>query len=143
MPGDEIPDPNTTPPPPRDPGDPLLIIERVLVDSKERQRGMTVRGTILRTFRGPDDVLWALQSHYKLQKGVINTQSVFRFNDLDSANGVTFAIVGGDRQVQESSRHGDAAAGWAQQGGSHLQGLLIGWLAALFHRARSTALTHF
>jgi hypothetical protein len=49
--------------------------------------------------------LWALQSHYKLQKGVINTQSVFRFNEL--ATGVAFAIVG-DRQVKKA--HGTVAA---------------------------------
>jgi hypothetical protein len=74
-----------------------------LVGRKGRQRGtMTVRGTILRTFTGPDDVLWALQSHYKLQKGVINTQSVFRFNDLDSANEVTFAIVGGTGKFKKA-----------------------------------------
>jgi hypothetical protein len=49
LPGDEIPDPATDPT--RKPGDHLLIIERVLVDRKGRQRGtMTVRGTILRTF---------------------------------------------------------------------------------------------
>jgi hypothetical protein len=72
-PGDEIPDPATNSP--RKPGDDLLIIDRVLVDRKGRQRGtMTVRGTILRTFT-VNDALWALQGHYKLQKGVINTQS--------------------------------------------------------------------
>jgi hypothetical protein len=104
LPGDEIPPPN--PPPPRKPGDDLLIIERVLVDRKGRQRGtMTVRGTILRTFT-VDDALWALQGHYNLQKGVINTQSVFRFSEL--ATGVTFAIVGGDRQVQKA--HGTVTA---------------------------------
>jgi hypothetical protein len=57
-PGDEIPDPATNPP--RKPGDDLLIIERVLVDRKGRQRGMmTVRGTILRTFT-INDALWSL-----------------------------------------------------------------------------------
>lgn len=98
VPGDEIPDPATNPP--RDPGDDLLIIERPLVDRNGRQRGtMTVRGTILRNL-GNKNALWALQSHYKLQKGVINTQSVFRFNDLD--NGVTFAIVGGTGKFKKA-----------------------------------------
>ena len=51
---------------------------------------------------GEGNALWALQSRYKLQKGVINTQSVFRFNDLDSANGVTFAIVGGTGKFKKA-----------------------------------------
>ena len=77
MPGDEIPDPNTTP---------LLREIRATICSSLNGCWSTV---------GEGNALWALQSHYKLQKGVINTQSVFRFNDLDSANGVTFAMSGG------------------------------------------------
>jgi hypothetical protein len=50
--------------------------------------------------------LWALQGHYKLRRGVINTQSVFRFSDL--ANGVTFAIVGGTDRYMKA--HGTVAA---------------------------------
>jgi hypothetical protein len=102
--GDELPDPDTNPR--RKPGDYLLIIERVLVNRRGTQRGtMTVRGTILRTFTG-GDALWALQGHYKLRRGVINTQSVFRFNDLP--NGVTFAIVGGTGRYRKA--HGTVAA---------------------------------
>jgi hypothetical protein len=102
--GDEIPNPLSNPA--RNPGDPLLIIERVLVDRRGRQRGtMTVRGTILWNY-GAGDALWALQGNYKLRRGVINTQSVFRFSQL--ANGVTFAIVGGTDRYRKA--HGTVAA---------------------------------
>jgi hypothetical protein len=103
--GDEVPPPN--PPPPRNPGDDLLIIERVLVDRNGKDRGrLSVRGTILREF-GPNDALWSFQGNINiLKKGVINTQGVFRFPDI--ANGVTFAIVGGTGKF--SKAHGTVTA---------------------------------
>jgi hypothetical protein len=45
--GVEIPDPESVPPPPRNPGDQLLIIDRVLEDKNGNQRGTFV-------FRGGD-----------------------------------------------------------------------------------------
>jgi hypothetical protein len=84
---------------------------------------MTVRGTILRTFT-VDDALWALQGHYKLQKGVINTQSVFRFSEL--ATGVTFAIVGGPTSSRKLTVTVTARRIGSQPSGSHLQGLVGG-----------------
>jgi hypothetical protein len=59
--GDEIPDPLPaphTPRPPRNPGDDLLIIERVLVDRNGKDRGrLTVRGTIVRKIGLAGDAL--------------------------------------------------------------------------------------
>jgi hypothetical protein len=103
--GDEIPDPLTSPP--RNPGDDLLIIERVLVDRNGNDRGrLTVRGTIVRKIGLAGDALWSFQGNIKLKRGVINTQGVFQFSDL--ANGVTFAIVGGTGKYKKA--HGTVRA---------------------------------
>jgi hypothetical protein len=64
--GDEIPPP--LPPPKRNPGDDLLIIERVLVDRNGKDSGrLSVRGTILREF-GPNDALWSFQGNINIFK---------------------------------------------------------------------------
>jgi hypothetical protein len=104
--GDEIPDPATNPP--RNPGDDLLIIERVLVDRKGKDRGkLTVRGTIVRKIGLAGDALWSFQGNINIfGKGAINTQGVFQFGDL--ASGMTFAIVGGTGKYNKA--HGTATA---------------------------------
>jgi hypothetical protein len=109
--GDEIPDPLPaphTPRPPRNPGDDLLIIERVLVDRNGKDRGrLTVRGTIVRKIGLAGDALWSFQGNINIfEKGVINTQGVFQFSDI--ATGVTFAIVGGTRKYKKA--HGTVTA---------------------------------
>jgi len=71
---DEIPDPNpppSTPRPPRNPGGDPLIIERVLVDRKGKDRGrLTVRGTIVRTIGLAGDALWSFQGNINIFKKV-------------------------------------------------------------------------
>jgi hypothetical protein len=109
--GDEIPDPkppSPTPRPPRNPGDDLLIIERVLVDRKGKDRGrLTVRGTIVRKIGLDGDALWSFQGNINIfEKGVINTQGVFQFSDI--FDGVTFAIVGGTGKYKKA--HGTVTA---------------------------------
>jgi hypothetical protein len=49
-----------------------------------------------------NDLEVAFDATNKLDKGVINTQGVIRFNDLGSANGVTFAIVGGTGKYKKA-----------------------------------------
>jgi hypothetical protein len=55
---------------------------------------LTFRGVITKKFAA-DDLEVAFDATNKLDKGVINTQGVIRFNDFTLPNGVTFAIVGG------------------------------------------------
>jgi hypothetical protein len=59
------------------------------------------RCTIVRRFT-PDDLVVAFTATNKLNKGMINTQGVMRFNDLSSPNGVTFAIVCGTRRYKKA-----------------------------------------
>jgi hypothetical protein len=92
--GDELPDPDTNPT--RKPGDHWLIIERVLVDRRERQRGtFVVVGTVLQAVRNHDALtLIAFHATNKITgRGDISSQGVFRFRDF--AKPVTIAIVGG------------------------------------------------
>jgi hypothetical protein len=79
----------------------------VLVDRNGKDRGgLSVRGTILREF-GPNDALWSFQGNINIfNKGVTNTQGMFRFPDI--ANGVTFAIVGGTGKFKMA--HGTVTA---------------------------------
>ena len=108
--GTEVPDPDPPfpqPKPPNNVGDQILFIDVELEDKKGNLVGTLVsRCTIVQRF-AQNDVLVAFTATNKLNKGMINTQGVIRLNDFTLPNGVTFAIVGGDPQVQEGSRHGD------------------------------------
>jgi hypothetical protein len=98
--GVEIPDPSTNPP--RNPGDQILIIDRRLVDKQGNLRGsFTFRGVITKRFTA-NDLEVAFDATNKLDKGVINAQGVVRFTDFASANGVTWAIVGGTGKYKKA-----------------------------------------
>jgi hypothetical protein len=100
--GVETPDPNATPPPPDNPGDILLVVDRLLEDKHGNLRGTLVfRGVIIKKL-AKDDLVVAFDATNTLNKGVINTQGVIRFNDLGSPNGVTFAIVGGTGKYKKA-----------------------------------------
>jgi hypothetical protein len=90
----------------RNPGEQLLIINRVLVNRKGRRRAtFFVRGRIIQTFPPTDDAVMAFEGTNNLEKGVINTQGVIRFGDVVTTG--LFRHCRRDPQVQESSRQGD------------------------------------
>jgi hypothetical protein len=103
--GVEVPDPNPPSPQPKPPnnvGDQILFIDRQLEDKKGNLVGTLVsRCTIVQRF-AQDDVAEAFTATNKLNKGMINTQGVIRFNDFTLPNGVTFAIVGGTRKYKKA-----------------------------------------
>jgi hypothetical protein len=87
---------------PQEVGDELLFIDRELEDKKGNLVGTLVsRCTIVHRF-ARDDLVVAFTATNKLNKGMINTQGVMRFNDLLKPNGVTFAIVGGTRKYRKA-----------------------------------------
>jgi hypothetical protein len=91
--GVRIPDLMTNPP--NDPGDPLILVDRVLEDKNGNQRGTFVfRGVIVKRLAA-DDLVVAFDATNTFEKGVLNAQGVVRFNDFRLPNGVTWAIVGG------------------------------------------------
>jgi len=96
----EISDPNANPV--DVPGATFLFVDRLLEDTHGNLRGtLTFRGVITKKLAA-DDLEVAFDATNKLHKGVINTQGVIRFRDMDSANGVTFAIVGGTRRYKKA-----------------------------------------
>lgn len=103
--GIEVPDPNPPSPqtkPPNNVGDQILFIDRQLEDKKGNLVGTLVsRCTIVHRF-ARDDLVVAFTATNKLNKGMINTQGVIRFNDFALPNGVTFAIVGGTRKYKKA-----------------------------------------
>jgi hypothetical protein len=102
--GIEVPDPNlpSGPKPPNDVGDHILFIDRQLEDKKGNLVCTLVsRCTVVQRF-ARDDVVVAFTATNKLNKGMINTQGVIRFNDFTLPNGVTFAIVGGTRKYKKA-----------------------------------------
>jgi hypothetical protein len=102
--GIEVPDPNppSGPKPPNNVGDQILFIDRQLEDKKGNLVGTLVsRCTVVQRF-ARDDVVVAFTATNKLNKGMINTQGVIRFNDFTLPNGVTFAIVGGTRKYKKA-----------------------------------------
>jgi hypothetical protein len=87
---------------PQEVGDELLFIDRELEDKKGNLVGTLVsRCTIVHRF-ARDDLVVAFTATNKLNKGMINTQGVIRFNDFALPNGVTFAIVGGTRKYKKA-----------------------------------------
>jgi hypothetical protein len=83
-------------------GDQILFIDRQLEDKKGNLVGTLVsRCTIVQRF-AQDDLVVAFTATNKLNKGMINTQGVIRFNDFTLPNGVTFAIVGGTRKYKKA-----------------------------------------
>jgi Allene oxide cyclase barrel like domain len=103
--GIEVPDPNPPHPqlpPPHNVGDQILFIDRELEDRRGNLVGTLVsRCTIVHRFT-KDDLVVAFTATNKLNKGMINTQGVIRFNDFGLPNGVTFAIVGGTRRYKKA-----------------------------------------
>jgi hypothetical protein len=103
--GTEVPEPHPPSPqttPPHNVGDQILFIDRQLEDKKGNLVGTLVsRCTIVQRF-AQDDVVVAFTATNKLNKGMINTQGVIRFNDFTLPNGVTFAIVGGTRKYKKA-----------------------------------------
>jgi hypothetical protein len=103
--GIEVPDPNPPHPqlpPPHNVGDQILFIDRELEDRRGNLVGTLVsRCTIVHRFT-KDDLVVAFTANNKLNKGMINTQGVIRFNDFALPNGVTFAIVGGTRRYKKA-----------------------------------------
>jgi hypothetical protein len=94
--------PSPLPKPPNNVGDQILFIDRQLEDKKGNLVGTLVsRCTIVQRF-AQDDVVVAFTATNKLNKGMINTQGVIRFNDFTLPNGVTFAIVGGTRKYKKA-----------------------------------------
>jgi hypothetical protein len=94
--------PSPLPKPPHNVGDQILFIDRQLEDKKGNLVGTLVsRCTIVQRF-AQDDVVVAFTATNKLNKGMINTQGVIRFNDFTLPNGVTFAIVGGTRKYKKA-----------------------------------------
>jgi hypothetical protein len=86
---------------PQEVGDELLIIDRQLEDRNGNLVGTFVsRCTIVGFAQG--DLVVAFTATNKLNKGMINTQGVIRFNDFTLPNGVTFAIVGGTRKYKKA-----------------------------------------
>ena len=85
--GIEVPDPDPPSPlpkPPHNVGDQILFIDRQLEECANQVSLLVVsRCTIV-------------------QRGMINTQGVIRFNDFTLPNGVTFAIVGGTRRYKKA-----------------------------------------
>jgi hypothetical protein len=87
---------------PQEVGDELLFIDRELEDKKGNLVGTLVsRCTIVHRF-ARDDLVVAFTATNKLNKGILNTQGVIRFNDFTLPNGVTFAIVGGTRKYKKA-----------------------------------------
>jgi hypothetical protein len=83
-------------------GDQVLIIDRQLEDRHGNLAGTFVFwGTIVKRF-AQDDIVVAFEATNNLNKGMINTQGVIRFNDFTLPNGVTFAIVGGTRKYKKA-----------------------------------------
>jgi hypothetical protein len=83
-------------------GDQILFIDRELEDNHGNLVGTLVsRCTIVHRY-AKDDLVVAFTATNKLNKGMINTQGVMRFNDLFLPNGVTFAIVGGTRKYRKA-----------------------------------------
>jgi hypothetical protein len=83
-------------------GDQILIIDRQLEDKHGNLAGSFVfRATIVKRFTW-DDIVVSFEATNTLNKGVINTQGVIRFADFASANGVTWAIVGGTRKYKKA-----------------------------------------
>jgi hypothetical protein len=94
--------PSPLPKPPHNVGDQILVIDRQLEDKKGNLVGTLVsRCTIVQRF-AQDDLVVAFTATNKLNKGMINTQGVIRFNDFTLPNGVTFAIVGGTRKYKKA-----------------------------------------
>jgi hypothetical protein len=94
--------PSPLPKPPHNVGDQILFIDRQLEDKKGNLVGTLVsRCTIVQRF-AQDDLVVAFTATNKLNKGMINTQGVIRFNDFTLPNGVTFAIVGGTRKYKKA-----------------------------------------
>jgi hypothetical protein len=84
------------------PGATFGFVDRLLEDRHGNLRGtLTFRGMITKNLAA-NDLEVAFDATNKLDKGVINTQGVIRFNDLGSANGVTFAIVGGTGKYKKA-----------------------------------------
>jgi len=101
-PGTGVKEPPRNSPPPNNVGDQLLIIDRQLEDNGRNLAGTFVfRGTVVQRF-AQNDIVVAFEATNKLNKGVINTQGVIRFADFRSANGVTWAIVGGTRKYKKA-----------------------------------------
>jgi hypothetical protein len=97
--GIDIPDLNTSA---NNVGDQVLIIDRQLEDRHGNLAGTFVFwGTIVKRF-AQDDIVVAFEATNNLNKGLINTQGVIRFNDFTLPNGVTFAIVGGTRKYKKA-----------------------------------------
>ena len=97
--GIDLPDLNTSP---NHVGDQVLIIDRQLEDRHGNLAGTFVFwGTIVKRF-AQDDIVVAFEATNNLNKGMINTQGVIRFNDFTLPNGVTFAIVGGTRKYKKA-----------------------------------------
>jgi hypothetical protein len=97
--GIDLPDLNTSP---NHVGDQVLIIDRQLEDRHGNLAGTFVFwGTIVKRF-AQDDIVVAFEATNNLNKGMINTQGVIRFNDFTLPNGVTFAIVGGTRRYKKA-----------------------------------------
>jgi hypothetical protein len=84
------------------PGD-VLLAEKPLFDPVSgAQRGSFVfRGTVIQVF-GNDALVSFEASNMLTGQGVINTQGAIRFSDIGSANGATFAIVGGTNQYRDA-----------------------------------------
>jgi hypothetical protein len=98
--GVDISDPNANPK--EVPGATFGFVDRLLEDTHGHLRGtLTFRGMVTKKF-AVDDLEVAFDATNKLDEGVINTQGVIRFNDLGSANGVTFAIVGGTGRYKKA-----------------------------------------
>jgi hypothetical protein len=94
--------PSPLPKPPHNVGDQILFIDRQLEDKKGNLVGTLVsRCTIVQRF-AQDDLVVAFTATNKLNKGMINTQGVIRFNDFTLPNGVTFALVGGTRKYKKA-----------------------------------------
>ena len=98
--GLDVPDPNAIPA--NQPGATLLVVDRLLEDTHGHLRGsFTFRGIVTKKFTD-DDLEVAFDATNRLRKGLINTQGVIRFRDFASANGVTWAIVGGTRRYRKA-----------------------------------------
>jgi hypothetical protein len=98
--GVDISDPNANPV--DVPGATFGFVDRLLEDRHGNLRGtLTFRGMITKNLAA-NDLEVAFDATNKLDKGVINTQGVIRFNDLTLPNGVTFAIVGGTRKYKKA-----------------------------------------
>jgi hypothetical protein len=97
--GIDIPDLTTSP---NNVGDQVLIIDRQLEDKKGNLVGSFISwGTIVKRF-AQDDIVVAFEATNNLNKGLINTQGVIRYNDFPLPKGVTFAIVGGTRKYKKA-----------------------------------------